>query len=287
MNLIVVLPMLATIVSLLFSLMVFDQYLHKHKPYQLAWSFGLLLFSLAAFAQFLGTSFGWYGANQIFFRLWFLCGAIGTSAFLGMGTLFLIAKPKVAHYVLNGLMIAFALATIATFTASVDTNVLPACANQEISVKLAIKDGHYDTVCPNPPLVPASAQTSKAVYALPGYVWALAPIFNIFGAGFFVFGALQSAWIFWRKRTRLHRTISNIIIMLGGLIAASAGLFQDAGIHGYAFSLATLLAVTFIFIGFLISIEVFEEFRVPFTRIVLKQRRINSPNAGVSPEALS
>jgi len=284
MNLTIVLPLLATIVSLIFTLMVFDQYLRKHKPYQIIWTFGLLLFSLAAFAQFLGTNFGWREADQLYFRVWFLCGAIGTSAFLGMGTLFLIARPKVARYTLIGLIIAFAIATVATLTAPVDTNVLPTCSKQEISVKLAIKNGHYDTLCPNPPTVPANVVTTntQAVYALPGYVWALAPFFNIFGAGFFVWGALHSAWVFWRKRTHLYRAVSNVVIMVGGLTAASAGLFQDIGIQGYAFSLATLLAVTFIFVGFLISIEVFEEFRIPFTNIVLGHR--HQPSTGVGQE---
>ena len=272
MNLTILLPLLATLVSLIFTLMVFDQYLRKRKPFQLTWSFGLLLFSLAAFAQFLGTNLGWQDNNQLYFRVWFLCGAIGTSAFLGMGTIFLMARPLIAKYTLVVLIIAFSLATIATFTARVDVNVLPTCSQQEISVKLAIKGGHFDTVCPNPPSVPADAANSKAVYALPGYVWALAPVFNIFGAGFFVLGALLSAWTFWRKRTRLYRAVSNVVIMFGGLVAASAGLFQDAGIQGYAFSLATLLAVMFIFAGFLISIEVFEEFRIPFTNIVLGNR---------------
>lgn len=271
MNLTVVLPLLATLVSLIFTLMVFDQYLHKHKTYQIVWTFGLLLFSIAAFAQFLGTNFGWRDQNQLFFRIWFLCGALGTSAFLGMGTVFLVARPKLARYTLIGLLVAFGLAAVLVLVAPVDSSVLPACPTQEISVKVAITNGHFDTVCPNPPVAPVAG--AKAIYALPGYVWGLAPFFNIFGAGFLGLGALQSAWVFWRKRVKPYRVISNFIIFLGALTASSAGVFQDAGIRGYAFSLATLLAVTLIFIGFLVSIEVFEEFRVPFTNIVLKQRR--------------
>lgn len=276
MNMTMVLPLLATIVSLIFTLFVFDQYLHRHKTYQIIWTVGLFLFSLAAFAQYLGTQYGWRSVDQLYFRVWFLCGALGTSAFLGMGTIYLMAKPKLARYTLIGLIVAFSVAGVLTFVAPVDTSVLPQCSAQEVSVKVAIKNGHLDTVCSNPQPAPANTADGKVLYALPGYVWGLAPFFNIFGAGFFIFGALQSAWVFWRKRIKPHRAVSNVIIMLGGLIAASAGVFQDAGIRGYAFSLATLLAVSCIFIGFLVSIEVFEEFRVPFTDIVLKKRHLVS-----------
>lgn len=276
MNMTLVLPLLATIVSLIFTLFVLDQYLHRHKIYQLIWTIGLFLFSLAAFAQFLGTQFGWRGSDQLYFRLWFWGGALGTSAFLGMGTIYLMAKPKPARYTLIGLSVAFGVAGVLTLVAPVDTSVLPQCSAQEISVKVAVKNGQLDTVCPNPQVAPANTKNGQVLYALPGYVWGLAPFFNIFGAGFFIFGALQSAWVFWRKRLKPHRAVSNLVIMAGGLVAASAGLFQDAGIRGYAFSLATLLAVILIFIGFLVSIEVFEEFRVPFTNIVIKKRHLVS-----------
>ena len=40
-----------------------------------------------------------------------------------------------------------------------------------------------------------------------------------------------------------------------------------------AFFLGELLGVVFLFAGFLVSIEVFREIRIPFTRIVLYARR--------------
>ena len=40
-----------------------------------------------------------------------------------------------------------------------------------------------------------------------------------------------------------------------------------------AFFLGELLGVVFLFAGFLVSIEVFREIRIPFTRVVLHTRR--------------
>ncbi|MEI7554529.1 hypothetical protein [Candidatus Chlorohelix sp.] len=243
MNFTVMLPLLASIVSFIFALMVFDQFILRHKTYQVIWTIGLLLFCLAAFSQFLGTSNGWI-ENANYYRLWYLAGAMGTSSFLGMGTIFLIASRKVALPVLGILILCFITALVLVFTAQVDLSQLPANATEEVTGK-----------------------------AFPTYVRVMTPFFNIFGAGFLLFGAIQSTFVFWRKRIRFYRVLSNIFIALGAFAASSAGFITRFNLSGSdAFSLATLLGVTFIFIGFLISIEVFEEVRIPFTRILLKRR---------------
>ena len=48
--------------------------------------------------------------------------------------------------------------------------------------------------------------------------------------------------------------------------------------------LGKLLSVIFLFLGFLVSIEAFSEWRVPFTRIVLLRRRAE-PAGGHGDEA--
>jgi hypothetical protein len=72
---------------------------------------------------------------------------------------------------------------------------------------------------------------------------------------------------------RLHsRVPATILIALGGLIPAITSGANRFGATG-AFFVGELLGVTFLFIGFLVSIEVFGDFRVPFTRHVLRSRR--------------
>jgi hypothetical protein len=72
---------------------------------------------------------------------------------------------------------------------------------------------------------------------------------------------------------RLHsRVPATILIALGGLIPAITSGANRFGATS-AFFVGELLGVTFLFIGFLVSIEVFGDFRVPFTRHVLRSRR--------------
>ncbi len=259
MNFTVILPLLASVVSFLFTLMVFDQFLQRRRTYQIVWTIGLLLFALAAFAQFLGTTKGWQSDTN-YYRLWYICGAIGTSAFLGMGTIFLIAPRRVAVITLAGLVLAFTVAAILVFSAPVEVTALPTVSTEEVKGT-----------------------------GFPTYVRLITPFFNIFGAGFLAFGAAQSAWVFWRKRIKLYRVLSNGFIFGGALAASAAGTIERFHLANGAdaFSLATLLGVTLIFIGFLISIEVFNEFRIPFTRIILKERRVRPEPSVTLPETVS
>jgi hypothetical protein len=245
MNFTVLLPLFAALVSFLFTLMVLDQFLHKHKTYQIVWTIGLFMFSAAAFAQFLGTLNGWQ-SNTNYYRLWYICGAIGTSSYLGMGTIFLIAKRKVAVGTLIGLTTAFVVAAVLVLTASVEVTALPLVSTEEVKGT-----------------------------GFPGYVRVLTPFFNIFGAGFLAFGAAQSAWVFWRKRIKFYRVVSNCFIFGGAMVTSAAGTIERFHLANGAdaFSLATLLGVSLIFCGFLLSIEVFNEFRIPFTNITLKERK--------------
>ena len=160
--------------------------------------------------------------------------------------IFLIARRKLAVGTLIGLTIAFVVAAILVLTASVDVTALPTVSTEEVKGT-----------------------------GFPGYVRLLTPFFNIFGAGFLAFGAAQSAWVFWRKRIKLYRVVSNCFIFGGAMAASAAGTIERFHLANGAdaFSLATLMGVTLIFVGFLISIEVFNEFRVPFTSITLKERK--------------
>ena len=71
---------------------------------------------------------------------------------------------------------------------------------------------------------------------------------------------------------RLHsRVPATLLIAIGGLIPAiTSGMSRFGNTSG--FFIGELLGVVFLFAGFLVSIEVFREIRVPFTSIVLRSR---------------
>jgi hypothetical protein len=72
---------------------------------------------------------------------------------------------------------------------------------------------------------------------------------------------------------RLHsRVPATILIAIGGFAASSGDILLRFGVSDF-FYVGKLFAVICLFAGFLVSIEAFAEFRIPFTRIVLVRRR--------------
>jgi hypothetical protein len=68
---------------------------------------------------------------------------------------------------------------------------------------------------------------------------------------------------------RIHsRVPATILIALGAFVATAGDTLNRFGITS-PFELAKLVAVVLLFAGFLVSIDVFREFRIPFTRIRL------------------
>jgi hypothetical protein len=68
------------------------------------------------------------------------------------------------------------------------------------------------------------------------------------------------------------RVPSTLLIALGGFFPSLTGSLARFGMTEALF-LGELLGVVFLLAGFLVSIEVFREIRVPCTRIVLHTRR--------------
>ena len=67
------------------------------------------------------------------------------------------------------------------------------------------------------------------------------------------------------------RVPATVLIAIGGLIpAVTSGLNRFGDTSG--FFVGEFLGVLFLFLGFLVSIEVFREIRIPFTRVVLRSR---------------
>ena len=177
-------------------------------------------------AEFWG---GTWGFNDIIYRLWYLFGAILVAAYLGMGTIYLLARRRTSHIIMMILLVASVYAIFRVFSASIDISTLQGLSGE----------------------------------AMPPGVRLITPFFNTFGTVALVGGAIYSAWIFWRKRILPHRVVSNILIAVGAIMPAFGGTlmrFRDSLI---AFYLLELLGITIIFIGFLRSREVFGLYRFP------------------------
>ncbi|TFG68678.1 MAG: hypothetical protein E4H24_02950 [Thermomicrobiales bacterium] len=78
---------------------------------------------------------------------------------------------------------------------------------------------------------------------------------------------------------RLHsRVPATILIAVGAFVATLGDTLNRFGMTEW-FQVGKFLGVLFLFAGFLVSVEVFRQFRVPFTSIRLSRTRTESPGA--------
>lgn len=223
----VAIPLVSTVVSLIFAVTVLDQFFAQRKPYQLIWAIGLLMYFISTGAEFWTEA---WGLNETTYRLWYLFGAIFVAAYLGMGTLYLLTRRRVAHIIMAILLVASLYAAVRVFTVSLDLSSL----------------------------------SSLSGVAMPQTVRLMTPFFNTFGTIALVGGAIYSAWVFWRRRFMPHRVVSNILIVVGAILPAVGGTLARFGVPlAIARPSLELLGVIVIFIGFLRSREVFGFYRFP------------------------
>jgi hypothetical protein len=215
------LPFISSAISLVFALLVFRRYAERKSTHLLFWGIGLTFYAIGGFCEGYYGAFGW---NPLVFRLWYLFGAILVAAWLGQGTVFLLAKKKWATWTLVILLLGSVYGLVRVFGAELDPSLLTTGVH-------------------------TGSELSGSAIVTPG-VRLLTPLFNVYGTVTLVGGAIWSAWIFFRKRVLLHRTIGNILIAAGALAPAFGGSFSRFGIPG-ALYLGELIGAVLMFAGFI------------------------------------
>ncbi|GAG63990.1 unnamed protein product, partial [marine sediment metagenome] len=195
-------------------------YYTRRGAHLLLWGIGMVFYGIGGFCEAYFGAFGW---NSLIFRMWYLFGAILVAAWLGQGTVYLLAKRRVANILMVILGIASLYAAIRVFGAQLDPSLLTTSVH-------------------------TGSELSGHAIITPG-IRTLTPFFNIYGVVTLVGGAVYSAWIFYRKRVLLHRTIGNILIAVGALAPALGGAFSRFGIPGTLY-IGELLGAILIFVGF-------------------------------------
>ena len=109
----------ATVISVAFAALVFNQWLVRRKSFQLAWSLGLALYAIAAFTQFLAETYGW---SVSVYKAYYLVAA-PLVAVLGIGSILLVHRRAGIGFALYTLII-FAGFAVAITGATVNTDAL-------------------------------------------------------------------------------------------------------------------------------------------------------------------
>ncbi len=218
-----VLPFLSFLLSFVFAFLVFKRYLWRKGTYLLLWAVGMVFYGIGGFCEAFYGAFGW---SPFIFRMWYIFGAILVAAWLGQGTVYLLAKKRLANILMVILAVASIYAVYRVLAAQLDPSLM--------SVSLH-----------------TGSELSGHAIVTPG-VRLLTPFFNLYGTVTLVGGAAYSVFIFWRKRVLLHRVIGNVLIAFGAILPAFGGSFSRIGIPG-ALYISELLGAILLFIGFLRS----------------------------------
>jgi hypothetical protein len=210
------------IVSAAFAISVFRQYVARRKMHQLMWGIAIAIWAIAVAAELAATLRGRWGL--ITYRAYYATGALLIPAWLGMGTLYLIFPKRVNDWILAILSVLSAIGILLIATWSIDSAALYSASAGEVPLKIF-------------PFFP---------------IQLLLIILNTLGALTFILGALWSVVLFAWKRQNRERAIATALIAIGGIIAAvahSAGVLSGIEL----FRVSELIAVLFIFVGYLLS----------------------------------
>lgn len=208
-------PLLAAVVGLAFTVVVAVQFASRRKPYQATWAAALAMFALAALFETFGQAAGW---SDFTYKGYYLFGALLNVGWLGVGTLLLLAPVRVGQgaVIVMGLISVISLAAV--LAANTDAGLLRAA-------------------------VPA-----RGAISVPAGLPALT---NIGGSILLVGGAAWSAWQSHRAHAPKNRVLGTALLAAGAFIVAGGHSYaQTKGVY-IAQPLSEALGILIMFGGYL------------------------------------
>lgn len=208
-------PILTTLVSLVFAPRVLGRYREKGGTHLLWWGMGIVLYGVGTFTESYTTLFGW---NETVFRAWYIAGALLGGAPLAQGTVYLLLSRKVADR-LSVLLISVVVIA---------------------SVGVILTPINYDLV--------EAHRLTGSVMTWTG-VRLFSPFINTYAFIFLVGGAALSAWRFRNDASARHRFIGNTFIAVGALLPGIGGMATRMG-HTEVLYVMELIGLSLIWIGY-------------------------------------
>jgi hypothetical protein len=211
-----VFPLLAAIVSGLFTSMLVRGYRARRRPHQLAWAIALAMYAVASLAVALGALNGWSTAG---FEIFWMFGAVLNVPFLAGGEIQLLAPRRDVVIVVWLVLAATTIATLVVMRNA--TYEVAALAERLPSGKEVFGDG-------------TPAHRLPQLISIPSYL-------------ILVGGALWSAWRMRGRPELRDRFVGTLLIALGAtLIAGFGSAFAALGnLPGFSIALAAGIVVMF------------------------------------------
>jgi hypothetical protein len=252
----VILPLLSSGISFIFAALVMAQWKRKRRAFQHVWAIGLIWYGVSSGTEFLGSAIGW---TEGLYRTWYLIGAFFVAAWLGMGTMYLLAKTRFGYFVAFAIFVGglfsplsqlaairdgkpapwwvvftvIGVCTVAALVIAVLTaRARPWAAHFTLALLVAasllvtvlVFTAHVDA--PGYALAPTTG--APVGTAMPGYLRVQTGPFNIAGAFTLVFGAIYSFFIYMPKRKVMPMRLRVPVIgLLYGVVAVAVNLIAS------------------------------------------------------------
>jgi len=209
----------ATLLALAFAASTLERWLDRRKRHEGAWTVALFLFAAASAALWGGVAFGW---NGLWFRLFYLFGAIVNVPYLALGSVYLLAGPTVGRRVAAGVH-AFALFSAGVMTVAPLTHAIP---------RDTLPQGS-DVFGPLPRVLAATGSGVAATVIVAGAVWS----------------AVRLA----KRRSTRRLAGANVLIASGTLVLGAGGILNSVLDQMDGFAVSLVAGITLVFAGFLLT----------------------------------
>lgn len=213
-------PLAVAEISCVFAGIVLWQFATRRRPYQLIWAIALLMSGIASAAYVLALP---PQSNELAFRAYYALGAVLMPAWLGLGSIFLVAPRRLADRTLAALVNVGALGAGAVFVAPINSQVLG-----------QLNGGPGTDVLQTGAWLPITI------------------LLNTFGVAAVVGVAILSAVRLVQRQGSRQLVLANGLIAAGDLIVGIAGSMARTGLPEL-FWLTMLAGWIVIFAGFLLT----------------------------------
>jgi hypothetical protein len=221
----VLLPGLTSLLALVLSVALLDQWRERRAGFQLIWATGMLFFGIASGCEALAAAGGW---NEGLYRTWYLTGAVWTAGWLGLGTAFLLSRTRFGYtfafclllagiftvltqrrfdyagsgsapvlYLIGALVLALAVA-VETYFQNERWPILAAGGVVGATMLSIVLMATITLPAPGYALNPTTGVPVADLF--PGTLRLLTPFLNVTGGLALALGALFSAYVFMPKR---------------------------------------------------------------------------------------
>jgi len=208
-------PILTSLFSVYFTVVIYKHYKYRKTPYLLWWTLGVITFGLGTMTESINVLFGWSEVNM---KFWYIVGALLGGFPLAQGTVYLLMTRKFARISASIIVLIIIIASFAVILSPV---TLPADFDGQLTGK--VMDWQW--------------------------VRLFSPAINLYAFIFLVGGAIFSARRYYILGQREAPFKGNIYIALGGLLPGIGGTFTRMGVVEMLF-ITELLGLVLIYVGY-------------------------------------